>query len=326
VGTGETPKAPSCKGGARQLHIWTGPYVWWTDGELLRDTAVCGESKKQSYHNIREATHLTTLISWVGADPRRLSSIYLASDSRMTWPNSSTWDCGRKLFASDHQPDVFGYVGEAFFPSQTLGQIVDHIDSGLLLNRGTPPLQRAALIAETLERSAKEYPRVSGERFEILYATRHGHGSSSLFALFHLEFSGGRVAGPVSIELPKKSGVVKVLGSGGTTFERTLTVWQSGEVGGTSRSVFSALAEVLRTPGDPSSGGPPQLVGLYGVGNGKTFGVIWEGRRFCCGLEVGNTGRQRNVRWHNELFEICDPTALRRLAGAQPQPRPRSMI
>jgi hypothetical protein len=31
------------------------------------------------------------------------------------------------------------------------------------------------------------------------------------------------------------------------------------------------------------------------------------------------------VKWHNDLFEICDPHTLDRRPEAQPQPRPRSL-
>jgi hypothetical protein len=268
---------------------------------------------------------LTTLIAWVGVDQRGPASVYLAADSRITWPGQATWDNGRKLFASYSQPDLLGYSGQAFFPTQALSQIVELIDRTLLFSQDTPPPERLALIVEALERSASTYPRRSDKDFDVLYSTRQGQGTASSFALSHIHFVGGRATEPISIGLPKTSSVLAVLGSGGATFEKSLAAWRLSDVGGTSRCVFSALADSLRARGDPFSGGPPQLAGLYRVGPGRTFGVVWEGQRFYCGMEVGKIGSEANVTWHNGLFEICDHGTLKRREGAQPQPRPRNL-
>ena len=56
---------------------------------------------------------MTTLISWVGIDQRRPTSLYLASDSRISWGSQHhRWDVGRKLFSCKVSADIFGYCGD----------------------------------------------------------------------------------------------------------------------------------------------------------------------------------------------------------------------
>jgi hypothetical protein len=80
------------------------------------------------------------------------------------------------------------------------------------------------------------------------------------------------------------------------------------------------------TGADPMSGPPPQLVGLYRIGPGHPFGLIWEGRRYYYATEVTGDVETRSVQWHNSLFEICDPSTLGRALEAQPQPRPSQLL
>ena len=257
-------------------------------------------------------------------DARGPTSLYFAADSRISWPNN-IWDSGRKLFASYSQPDVLGYAGQVALPTQALSQLIDSIDRRLLFGQGTPPTERLALITEVLERSTESYPLPVEKDFEVLYGTRHGHRIPSSFSLSHLSFVRGRAAKPSSIELPKTSAVASILGSGEAAFRQSLRTWKSSEVGGTSRSVFSAFADSLKSGSDPHSGGSPQLIGLYRVGPARTFGLVWEGKLFCCGIELRKPTSQRTITWHNDLFEICDPSTLRREEEAQPQPRPHNV-
>jgi hypothetical protein len=95
------------------------------------------------------------------------------------------------------------------------------------------------------------------------------------------------------------------------------------EVGGTSRSVFSAFADHIKSGVDPYTGGPPQLVGIYRVGPAKIFGTIWNRRRFLSGMEVIDVSDERRLNWHNDPFELCNPLTMQLRETAQPQPRPK---
>ena len=89
---------------------------------------------------------MTSLISWIGVDSRAPSSIYLASDSRITWGNKGTWDNARKVFGSTNYPELLGYCGDVLFPSQALGQLIDLIDLGLFDDNDTPEDKWSAIV------------------------------------------------------------------------------------------------------------------------------------------------------------------------------------
>lgn len=268
---------------------------------------------------------MTTLITWVGVDQRGPASLYLASDSRVTWPGAGWWDYGRKLFAARSQPHLLGYCGDVFFPTQVLGQIVEMIDSGLLFEPEAAPDHRLKRILEVLSRSLGSYPAEVAQDFQVLYGTRQGNGTRCSFVLRQVTFQRRSVAAVDVILMPSHSDVIAVLGSGQAAFRHYLSRWQESEVGGTSRSVFSAFADALDDAADRNSGGPPQLVGLYRNGGGRTFGVIWKTKRYFYGTEVAEGPPVETLTWHNELFEICDAKMLLRDPRSQPQPRPRSL-
>lgn len=73
-------------------------------------------------HNVNGLS-MTAFLSWVGVDHRGPASLYLASDSRISWTDNEvrSWDRGRKVFACSRTPDVLGYVGDVLFPSLVLG-------------------------------------------------------------------------------------------------------------------------------------------------------------------------------------------------------------
>lgn len=79
---------------------------------------------------------MTLLVSWVGVDPRGPASAYIATDSRISWSEENVFDYGRKVFALDNHPDIFGYVGDVLFPSIVLTQIAEMADTGLLFRDG----------------------------------------------------------------------------------------------------------------------------------------------------------------------------------------------
>ena len=275
--------------------------------------------------NRQRTTIMTSLIAWIGVDQRGIASTYFASDSRITWPQGGSWDHGRKLFVARQYPHVLGYSGDVLFPTQTLSQIVEMIDLGMLVDAEGDVGSCLERIIDVLSRSLDSYPRSALQSFQVLYGTREGVGLRSRFHLRLVSFDGGREARTEVIRLPAKSGAVALLGSGAASFRSHLRRWESSEVGGTSRAVFSAFSDALRQGTDPATGGPPQLIGLYRRGGGRTFGVLWHGRRYFYGTEVQSLSSMETVKWHNALFEICDPLTLDRKPGAQPQPRPRSV-
>jgi len=267
---------------------------------------------------------MTTLIAWLGVDSRGPSSIYLASDSRITWDISSSWDHGRKLFVCRVRAFLFGYCGEAFLASQILGQVAEQIDGDLF--RASDPDDGVRQIVSTVSDMLRDKPYAVGGGFELILAQRSAEGMLSTFHLHEAQFSRSAAPKITRYSLPKNSGVIGMWGSGAKVFYEHERRWAKSDVGGTSRAVFSAFADSIASRSDPLSGPPPQLVSLYRKGPGRPFGLIWEGHRYYYAIEIKSQVETRSVQWHNSLFEICDPQTLERTLRAQPQPRPSQLL
>jgi len=269
---------------------------------------------------------MTTFVAWLGVDSRRPASIYLASDSRISWGSNVAWDHGRKLFACSRYPDVLGYIGDVLFPSQALGQLVDIIDADLLFGSSDSPEGKWTTIVSMVRESFDTYPTDKSRDFTIVYCTRDGSGMTSVFHMCTLNWTqdGGWVNG-ASIDLPRESGLISVHGSGEESMRKWYSHWSKTGEGRTSRSVFSAFCDGLGSGEDKQSGGAPQLVGIYRQGAAETFGVIYKDKRYLYGIPVDASERLGAVEWRNRLFERCDWRTMKPLEGAQRHPRPKGL-
>jgi hypothetical protein len=269
---------------------------------------------------------MTALISWVGVDARGPASVYLASDSRITWPGTrERWDYGRKVFACTASPEVFGFCGDALVGTQILAQLVALIDSQLLFSFAETPGHKAVRVLQFIDQSLTTYPRTSKEHFQVVYATRQGSGLPATFAAFTLTWSQEAKATVSILPMPGHSDLVAALGSGAASVRRSFHNWSQSDVGGTSRAVNSAFCDGLRCTSDVSTGGAPQLAGLYRVGQPRVFGTVWRGALYYNALPVGAPEYFTDIEWRNELFERSDPSTLGVLRGAQRQPAPLSL-
>jgi hypothetical protein len=269
---------------------------------------------------------MTSLLAWVGVDARGPASIYMASDSRISWGSKAQWNYGRKLFASTKHPDIIGYVGDVLFPSLVLGQIIDLIDNGVLFNSNDTPQERLEKLKRVIQTTYEYYPNEARQAFTVLYGTRERDKLQSVFHMFTLEFSTDSSDCKVKpLQLPNTSSHIHILGSGKNTVSRHIQVWQKSSQGGTSRSVFSAFCDSLTSGEDTFSGGVPQLVGLYRINPASAFGIIYNNERYLLGLPVDETKGLEEVEWRNELFERCNWKTKQPLAKAQKQPRPNDL-
>lgn len=267
---------------------------------------------------------MTSLIAWVGVDSHGPSSAYFAADSRITWPGASVWDHGRKLFACRRYPHIIGYCGDVLFPIQTLSQITEMIDSDLLVRPSDDIDACTERVVSVISHAFATYPPGAKQGFEVLYCIRHGVTVPSRFYLRQITFHPGTAPRISAIAMPGQSEVVAILGSGAPSLKAHLARWQASDVGGTSRAVFSAFCDSLRSGDDQHSEGPPQLVGLWRNAAARTFGIIWQQRCYFYGTDI-DPAIANEVRWYNELFEICDPQTRMRKQDAQPQPRPKAL-
>jgi len=268
---------------------------------------------------------MTSLVVWTGVDSRAPASIYLASDSRLSWENGDTWDFGRKVFASHRYPDILGYYGEVLFTSQVLGQIVNLIDADSLFKADSSPELKFEAISTVIKQAHSTYPQKMRSTFSVIHCSRRGSGMSTSFALFELLWGPVRGWQTKTIPVPPRSEVAAIYGSGKKSITESVKRWKLSEVGGTSRSIFSAFCDSLASGSDRATGGAPQLAGIYRKGAARSFGVISEKHRYLHGLCVDGLPYLGGVEWFNELFERCDWETMKRLSDAQPQPRPRDL-
>lgn len=267
---------------------------------------------------------MTSLVSWVGVDNRGPASIYIGTDSRISWGMGSTWDAGRKVFASRRRPEIFGYVGDVLFPSLVLGQIAD-APEGTPATEAPPAEVRFERIVGLLKAAFDSLPTSERRPFQIAYAQRLGDLMAAKFKFLSLSWDqiNGWVLG--TKEIPHASDSVVIWGSGAKSVDLWKKRWNRSSQGGTSRAIFSSFCDAIGSGNDPLSGGPPQLVGLYRIGPARTIGIIHAGRAHVFGLPANPADYSAaEMEWRNHLFERCDADG-RRLKLAQPHHSPRGL-
>ncbi|MEZ9627773.1 hypothetical protein [Aliivibrio fischeri] len=267
---------------------------------------------------------MTTLVCWVGVDSHGPTSVYIASDSRISW-GDNRWNLGRKLYASKNSANILGFSGKISLPSQVLGQIMELIDNGIMFSETDTFEVKLEKIRRFVDYSYKSLPANVSGKFTIVYASRSNIKMNSTFHVATIKGSAYKIVKAEVLNLPSSSDVIHRSGSGYSVFKKNYEKW----VGDprekkirTSRAVFSSLCESISSGKDPFTGGAPQLVGLYrSEGNGQSFGVIHEQKRFLYGALVEDGHNFNQVEWRNELFEICCGEQMSIKGKAQRQPK-----
>jgi len=267
---------------------------------------------------------VTSLISWIGVDQRGPASVYIASDSRITWGNGETWDHGRKTFVARNSPQLLAYCGNVVFPSQVLGQLTSVIDSGRGFPADDDAHTRLDYIESILTVAMRSYPLRERRDFSIVYASRLLDGMSASFDVHALHWSQEAHWSRFTPAIPTNSDVVLALGSGDDegAIQDSIFEWNQTEARDTSRAVFGAFCDAIRLNRDPRSGGPAQLVGLYRIGPPREFAIVWNNKLYLNGLNVLPAQVSVDLECRNETFERCSPATLRPFDDAQRQPRP----
>ena len=262
-----------------------------------------------------ESEYMTTIVAWAGVDQRKVASIYIASDSRISWGNSHLWNQGCKTFACPVTPHIFGYWGDVLFPSIALPTVLDELGAGVI------PIRSSAFggIGNSIRRLWSDYPKQEQRDFGIIMATRRREAMRGAFELAIMTFEAATGTWDLKeVEMPRSSARLHVAGTGSRKVRDAHQLWEESSQGGTSRAVYSAFTEALRQGSDQYSGGAPQLVGLHRIGHGIRFGTTYLGSRYLAGARVTQRAtRTTNVQWFNELFERVDGSTRRRVPGAQ---------
>lgn len=252
---------------------------------------------------------MTSLAVAIASDARGPCSLYLMTDSRITWATAAErWDVGLKTFASPNTADIFGFCGDAYFVPIALSQALE------LLSRGTLDLEHASAderhlaVIGLLKAAVAQVRTVNIASLTFFHGARDGEFMDSRFRLWRSQYE-VRSKVWTDEELPLAFGASYIAhadGSGKTELESQIIEVSRTAAGGTSRAAMHAFCQALHSGADPLSGGPPQLVGLWRKGPARRFGFCWHGKSYIAGMEVPNTADHRKVDWFNHLFERCD--------------------
>ena len=270
---------------------------------------------------------MTLLVSWAAIDTHGVASIYVASDSRISWNTGVNFDRGRKVFAFRNHPDILGYCGDVLFPSLALNQIVELGDAGLLFRPSDDCGRKFQAIVDKLNDLVQEYPRLHAglakNSLTVVHASRSA-GTSPTFSCQRITWDEKTGWHGQSASLPSRSDVLFSLGSAAPSFQTNYERYKAGSTSGTSRAVFHCVCDTLSKSSDDTIGGPPQLVGIIRkLGSfGINYGVIHAGKRTYLGAHIDNLQNFEAVQWRNENFELCDGRTGKKLPEAQPQPDP----
>ena len=258
---------------------------------------------------------MTSVAVWAGVDTRGVASLYIASDSRITWGDSHRWDQGRKVFACGSKPHIFGYWGDVLFPALALPVLVDRIDRGLLASKNQG---WHAEVGQAIRRLWLDYPVQERRDLGFIHGFRTGDGMKCLFSLAITTYEQCSDSWETrQIPMPSDSALLKVAGSGARAVQKSHDLWQTSHAAGTSRAVFSAFCESVTGQDDPYTGGAPQLAGLYRIGPGRLFGIVHANQRYFAGAALTGSEDPEGVEWRNYLFERVDGTTKQRLQSAQ---------
>lgn len=263
---------------------------------------------------------MTTIASELSIDARGPCALYIVSDSRITWKkHEHRWDSGQKTFASSSSPDIFGYCGSAFFPSQVLNQVTLQIDAGILFDGIANARERHGRWLTTVKRSLDNSQDALIEDFTLLHGARDGAGMKCEFLLWKSTWSAkSRKWNDYEVNLSSEhSQFLTISGTGRETLESRLSSSLQLEGANTSRHAFQALFSSIDAGDDKFSGGAPQMVGLYRVKSAQHFGIIWKNKRYYCGVELVAGSNYEKIEWRNEKFERANGRSKTLLKGAQ---------
>lgn len=268
---------------------------------------------------------MTLLVGWIAVDTsnKQTTSIYIASDSRLSWDYQSKYDSGKKILALKNTPDLIAYCGDVLFPLITLHKIADKDRNQLLFPSSCTNEEKRNIIFSEIENSFIGYPKqyIHGD-IHFIHVTRQNKYD---FLCTHFQWNPKTKWKIDTIELPSLSHKIFSLGTGSYSFnQRYHEYLQKSNNAKTSRCIFQCFCDWLSSVKDNRlwCGGAPQLIGLFNQGYGNDFGIIYEDSRYFSGQEVfyKNGINLNRIKWVNTNFENCDGFTMLKQNDAQSQP------
>lgn len=269
---------------------------------------------------------MTSLVVWVAVDQRGPASVYIATDSRISWPAGPTgathWDGARKTYSTTKLAHVIAYVGDVLFPALTLPTVAAQLDECPHDESVEVAQERVLELVTTAWSDAPSSARMESR---LVHCTRVGAGMKARFGIQILHLPAGTTEWTATaLELPPASSKIDFLGSGRQKLENAYNNWvkpAGSERDRTSRAVFSAFCDAVDSGKDRFTGGAPQLVGLYRQGPGRAFGVHWNGQTYLHGTKISDVALS-NLEYRNARFERIDAAGIRLIGAQSHAPRP----
>lgn len=266
---------------------------------------------------------MTLLVAWAGIDSRDVASVYIATDSRVSWSNGGYFENAIKTFALTQFPAVIGYCGDSLVSQMLISQAISIIES--LPSSSSLTLEQVSdLIVRIIQRNYQNYPtEKSTGNFRIVVCGKKQVSSAGDFECYRID-SDFKETKQQTVVFPANSGTLVVAGSGKAEFEK---IYNSMQVSknpnqSTSRNVFHAFYNSISTSINPTVGVIPQVVYVYRKPNtgGSHCGMVQGEKRYIAGQLIDRDIAPAHIQWFNSRFEITDSQTKHRLQAAQAQP------
>ena len=266
---------------------------------------------------------MTLLVAWTGIDSRGPASVYIATDSRLSWGKQSFFDHAIKTYALHNFPAIIGFCGDVLVSQMIISQTIALVKE-MEINKMTTLDYISNVIVRILNRSYADYPiQRSTGNFTIIVSGRRTLNSVGDFECYKITSKFDSTIKD-AIQFPEASGPIVVTGSGTDKFKQFYEQHQQTENPNrsTSRDVFHAFYQTITSGSELTVGVIPQIVSVIRKPESSGFhcGVVANGKRYMSGQLIDYDIIPANLKWFNENFEITDPSTKKRAIGAQPQP------
>jgi len=266
---------------------------------------------------------VTLLVAWTGIDSRSPASVYIATDSRVSWGQEGYFDHSNKTFALQKFPAVLGYCGDSLASQMLISQAIAVVEA--MPDYGGKTLEGLVdLFVRLIVRNYAQYPiKHSTGSFTVVICGKTTIESAGNFECYRID-STFKQTTKTNVPLPERSGPIVIAGSGKNDFGEQYKIHQSSENPNksTSRDVFHAFYQAINSDGNPTVGPVPQIVSVIRKPNsgGQHCGVVIKDHRYIAGQLVDRDIAPEGLKWFNDNFEITNPHTKRREPGAQAQP------
>ena len=265
---------------------------------------------------------MTLIVSWVAMDDKKggkkTASLYLASDSRISWSDGNKEDNKQKIFISRKQPEMFALCGDYTHGSKILKDLIEKIDNDCICMKDRP-INDKVFELENYFNNNKDRKKLICESI-FLYGTKVGKD----FFLYKFIINHNNVKAE-NVSLGNKSQIRSPDGSGRNEFkDNWLNFYENAQAfneDDTSRGSFRCIYEAIDNATDPYVGGKMQAAVLYrGYDVPHPIGIYYGDNCYVFGDKLAPSDFSDDIDYRNCNFEIVDPKTGKIADGAQRQP------